>query len=66
MLDDGEGNVNTVVIRGGRASVVDANCPDKLCEGMGSVSKAGETIVCLPHKLVVTVISAEEAEELLP
>lgn len=46
---------NTVVIENGQAFVVDADCPDKICEQMEAISKPGETIVCLPHKLVVEV-----------
>ena len=46
---------NTVVIENGQAYVTDADCPDKICEQMGRISKPGETIVCLPHKLVVEV-----------
>ena len=52
----GEGkHTNTLVIRGGLAQVVDASCPDRICVRQGAVQYAGESIVCLPHKLVVTV-----------
>ena len=52
----GEGaHTNTLVIRGGTAQVVEASCPDQICVGQGAVQYAGESIVCLPHKLVVTV-----------
>lgn len=50
-----ENGVNTLVIKDGRASVTDASCPDGLCEKMHSVSKRGESIVCLPNKVVITV-----------
>lgn len=46
---------NTVIIENGRAYVTDADCPDKICEQMGQISKPGETIICLPHKLIVEV-----------
>lgn len=46
---------NTIVIENGQVRVTDADCPDKICEQMGLISKPGETIVCLPHKLVVEV-----------
>ncbi len=64
MGDEEAGNV--LVIENGTVHMESASCPDKLCVKQGTKSKVGETIVCLPHKLVVTVISAEEAEELLP
>jgi len=46
---------NTIVIENGEVYVVDADCKDGLCIHQGKKSSIGETIVCLPHKLVVTV-----------
>ncbi len=46
---------NTIIIENGQAYMADADCPDKICEQMGMISKPGETIICLPHKLVVEV-----------
>lgn len=46
---------NTVVINNGKAFVKSANCPDKICVSHYEISKKGQTIVCLPHKLVVEV-----------
>lgn len=54
ILGEGE-HTNTLVIRGGKAQVVEASCPDKICVGHGAIQYAGESIVCLPHKLVITV-----------
>lgn len=52
----GEGAyTNTLVIEGGTARVVEASCPDRICVRQGTVKYAGESIVCLPHKLAVTV-----------
>ena len=46
---------NTVEVSGGRVRVTDADCPDRLCVRQGWISYDGESIVCLPHKLVVAV-----------
>ena len=46
---------NTVIIEGGKAYMQSANCPDKICVAHSAISKAGQTIVCLPHKIVVAV-----------
>ena len=46
---------NTLQIRDGVASVTAADCPDKLCVNQGGISETGQTIVCLPHKLVISV-----------
>lgn len=52
---------NTLVISGGKANMTDATCPDRLCVRQRSVSRQGETIVCLPHKVVVEVTGGQEA-----
>lgn len=46
---------NALVIENGMAYVTDADCPDQVCIHMGKISKTGENIVCLPHKLVIQV-----------
>ncbi len=47
---------NVLVIEDGKAYVMSANCPDKICVSHRKISKTGETIVCLPHKVVVSVV----------
>ena len=54
VLGEGE-HTNTLVIAGGAARVVEASCPDRICVGRGAVQYAGESIVCLPHRLVITI-----------
>lgn len=51
--DDGQENV--VEIKGGEVSVTSASCPDQICVKQGAISQKGETIVCLPHKLVIEI-----------
>lgn len=48
-------HTNTLVIENGTARVIEADCPDQVCVRQGAVQYAGESIVCLPHRLVVTV-----------
>ena len=33
----------------------EADCPDKYCVKQGKIKNVGETIVCLPHKVVVEI-----------
>ena len=49
------GGKNTVVIKDGEVHVENADCPDKICEKHKPISAVGETIICLPHRLVVEV-----------
>ena len=53
---------NTLVIEDSKAYVSDADCPDKLCVNQGKIDKAGQSVICLPHKLVVT-ISGDDMSE---
>lgn len=53
-----QGGENHIVIHDGKVSMTDADCPDKLCVNMGKISKTGETIVCLPHRVVVEITGA--------
>lgn len=55
---------NVVVIRDGKVSVSEANCPDGICVKTRSASRAGESIVCLPHKLVIEVTGEKSASGL--
>jgi len=32
-----------------------ANCPDKLCVHQGKINRAGESIICLPNKIIVEI-----------
>lgn len=51
---------NLLVIKDGKARVLDADCPDKICVDKGAISKNDESIICLPHNVVVTIDSNEE------
>ena len=52
---------NVIVISGGEAWVEDASCPDHVCVQSGKVSLDGQTIVCLPNKLVVSILGGEDS-----
>ena len=54
VLGSGE-HTNVLVIENGTAQVAEATCPDQICVSQGAIRYAGESIVCLPHKLVVMV-----------
>ena len=50
---------NTVVIEDHQVYVRDADCPDRRCEKQGPISKPGDMIICLPHKLIIEVSDGE-------
>ena len=46
---------NVLVIENGQAYLNYSNCPDHTCEITGKIHYVGQTIVCLPNKLSITV-----------
>lgn len=48
---------NTVRVIDQTIQITDADCRDHICVKQGVISKPGQTIVCLPHKLLIEVKS---------
>ena len=46
---------NQIAVKKGAIRVKDADCPAKICVKHGAISEAGETIACLPHKLLIEI-----------
>lgn len=61
-LQGADGGVNQLIIEDGEAWIAQADCPDGLCIRQGRISRTGQSIVCLPHKLVITVEGGELPE----
>ena len=55
VITSADGGTNTVVIKDGRVSVSYATCPDGICVKHRAISSTGQSIICLPNKLVITV-----------
>ena len=52
-------------ISDGRVRMVDSACPDKLCVRTGWISRPGESIVCLPNRVVIEVKSGEDGPDVV-
>ena len=50
------GGTNTLTIKDGVAYMSYSDCPDHTCENTGKVKHVGQTIVCLPNHLTITII----------
>ena len=50
-----DGGYNRLVIADGYAHVEEASCPDGICSSHRPISHDGESIICLPHRVSVTV-----------
>lgn len=51
---------STLVRDGGRIRLRQSDCRDKICVGTGWIDSPGQTIVCLPNRVVVTVTSTRK------
>ena len=59
---DSDKGKNTVVVSDKEVYVESADCPDQICVDHAHIMYEGETIVCLPHRLIITIISKEGSE----
>lgn len=61
---DGEyslnGGTNILTVKDGVAYMSFSDCPDHTCEISGKIKYVGETIVCLPNRLTITIIGESE------
>ena len=66
LLSDGEyqlnGGTNILLIKDGEASVIYADCPDKICQKTSPISLTGERIVCLPNKLMIEIVGEGDVD----
>ena len=48
-------DTNVIEITNGKVKMINANCPDKLCMQQHEISRRGESIICLPNRVVITI-----------
>lgn len=61
-MDESSG-YNRFEIKDGMVTMIEADCPDQYCVHHASINKENETIVCLPHKVVLEITQGEEQRE---
>ena len=61
-INDGK---NTIEIRDGKVRMTEADCPNHLCVRQGWISFNGQSIVCLPNELSVTITGADGAADFI-
>lgn len=59
-IEDEEGRVNIISIKDGKADMIDANCQDRICVHTRPAQKDGQSIVCLPNRVVIEIKGAEK------
>ena len=53
---------NEVLIEGGTVLMKFSDCHNQICVEHAPISRSGESIICLPHKLVVQIEGGKEAD----
>ncbi len=63
VITTGDDDTNTIHIENGVVTMIDADCPDRVCvTSFPPISRNGEQIICLPHKLVVEIQGGEKPQ----
>ena len=57
LITSDDGGYNLVHIENGSVFVQEADCGNGDCVRQGEIHRTGESIICLPHKLVITIVS---------
>lgn len=58
-------DTNICRIHDGHVTMIEADCPDQICVHTAAISKDGGSIVCLPNRIVLEIIS-EDGEKTQP
>ena len=61
-IESNEG-YNVVKIHDHGVEIDEASCPDKVCVHEGFITKPSESIVCLPNKVHIKIVSNQDYEE---
>ena len=56
------GHALTVTIENGAVSVTESDCPDGVCVNSGTISRAGQAVVCVPAQVTVRVDGGTKTE----
>lgn len=63
-IDDLEkGHYNVLEIKDQVVSMVEANCHDEICVRTRPINKSGQSIVCMPHRVVIEIDGSGQVEE---
>lgn len=61
-IEDGHGGYNIVEVEQGRIRVVEANCPEQVDVLQGWISQPHQSLVCLPHRLVIKIKAQPQSD----
>lgn len=57
---DNEFGHNVVVVKDQKVYIEESDCKDKICMKKGKISLVGDSIICLPNRLLIKIVSDKE------
>lgn len=57
------GDTNICEIKDKKVSMISADCPDQLCIHQRTIQLQGETIVCLPNKVILEITGTRQTDQ---
>ena len=54
------GGYNIVNIENGVVDVREADCDNQICVNSSTITKPGQTITCIPHRVVVEIVGGSD------
>jgi hypothetical protein len=54
---------NILIIKDNSIAIIDGDCKDKICIKSGYIKNVGESLICLPHKLMIEIKGNKAREE---
>lgn len=61
-IGENDAELNRLIIKDGKAYVETATCPDKICVDHRPIFRDGESIICLPNEVVISVITQNDSD----
>lgn len=62
---DTSNGINVVVVKDESIAITEADCHDRVCMKPGFINKPGESLVCLPHRVMVEIIGENDDDIIL-
>ena len=53
---------NIITVKDKTVWISYAGCPDKVCKNTGKISKKGQSIICVPEKMVVRIVGGGDVD----
>jgi len=64
IIIDSQYGRNIIDVESGTVTVTWSDCASQVCVHSGKISRPGETIVCLPHRLLVSIEGLHKSEDI--